>query len=915
MAKIKEQDIDLLREKADIVEVISAYTTLKRSGGHTFKGLCPIHDEKTPSFTVDAARGLAHCLAGETGVITWNGTFPISKLAGDVHRLLTSRGVWTDAEIRSFGEQQLWAVNLSRNRRKKTIYATDGHRWLIRHPRLANRERTTKDLLPGYSLAYAYPNAGNLQHTGPSAFGVAHGFTFGDGQWTPYGCIAQFCGEKDQGLLEYFPKADMWFHDGRTKAGRLPKFFKERPPLDEAPAYLYGWLAGYFAADGCVSKDGQVILSCADRDTLDFVRTVANRLGIGTYGVKRQRRLGLGTELSDLFHLTFISSTLHENFFVLEKHRERFIEICTPERKARERKGWVVESVEQTDRFEEVFCAVVPGTHAFTLEDNILTGNCFGCGWGGNLYQFIQEKENLTFPEAVEWLARKTGYHLHYEEETAEERKNKGLKPRILDANRIAAEFYHQQLMDNPQATEARTYLGRRGFKRDVAKRWMLGYAPGRDATCKLLLSKGFSKEEIVAADLGRISDRDGALYDSFRQRITFPTWDVQNEVVAFGARALGDQQPKYLNTSETPVFSKSRFMYGLNRAKSSIARDNPAIVVEGYTDVIALHEAGLAEAVATNGTALGESHLSLLRKYTDRVILVFDADEAGTHAAMRGFGDVKDPLFRQVGLDILVATVPPGRDPADLIREDGADAMRKVIDSAAPVWDAKLEQTIASLPLDTPEARSRAVRAAAQVLRSHPDEMARHQYADRVATRIGIDVEAVHRALAERGGLAERPEAFRTGDRRLPGHIKVEREALRLLLVHGDQSLDHGAGLDESMFTAPARRELFKHAIETSASGYMTGDVPTSLSPDALSLYTELTVGSPPGAVTDSEIREVFVRLSVFKLEREIRKRRATLQEVNPMDDAERHDALFTELVGLEAERRDLLRTLQGVA
>ena len=554
-------------------------------------------------------------------------------------------------------------------------------------------------------------------------------------------------------------------------------------------------------------------------------------------------------------------------------------------------------------------------TPSFTVDSARGLVHCFGCGWGGNVYQFVQEKENLPFPEAVEWIARKFGYNLRYEDESPEERRNKGLKPRILEANQIAAEFYHQQLMDNPDASEARKYLGTRGFKREVAARWLLGYSPGRDATCKLLLSKGYTKEEIVAADLGRISDRDGSLYDSFRQRIMFPTWDVQNQVVAFGARALGDQQPKYLNTAETPVFSKSRFMYGLNKAKSSIARDNPAIVVEGYTDVIALHEAGIEQAVATNGTALGESHLTLLRKFTDRVVLVFDADEAGTHAAMRGFGDVKDPLFRQVGLDILVATVPSGRDPADLVREDGADAMKKVIEAAAPIWEAKLEQTMSSIPLDTPEARSRAVAAAVQVLMSHPDPVARHEYAFNVAQRVGVDVEVVQRALSEGRGGPSTGGIVRSVDKRLPGNVKVEREALRMLLLHGPRVLASIENAHESLFTSPVRRELFDAAVSAARDGQPVSSVATSLSPDASSLYTELTVGSSPEVPDEAQIGEIFMRLRVFRLEREIKKRRATLQEVNPLDDAQRHDDLFTELVGLEAERRDLLRSIQGAA
>lgn len=555
-------------------------------------------------------------------------------------------------------------------------------------------------------------------------------------------------------------------------------------------------------------------------------------------------------------------------------------------------------------------------TPSFTVDAARGLAHCFGCGWGGNVYQFVQEKESLPFPEAVELVARKAGYNLRYEDETDRQRKNKGLRQRIIEANQIAAEFWHENLIEDPEATEARRYLGTRGFNREVAKRWLLGYAPGRDATCKLLLSKDFTKEEIVSGGLGRISDRDGALFDSFRQRITFPTWDLTNQIVAFGARAVGDQQPKYLNTQETPAFSKSRFMYGLNRAKSAIARDKPAIVVEGYTDVIALHEAGMTEAVATNGTALGESHLTLLRKFTGRVVLVFDSDAAGFGAAARGYGDdPNNPLFKQVGVDILVASVASGLDPADLIREGRVDELKKAIEDAAPIWDAKLEQTIAALPLDTPEARSRAVRASVEVLRSHPDPVARHEYAFLVSKRVGVDVEVVQRALGEGSRRVTEPYQGAGTERRIPGHVKVEREALRLLLTQGKQVLPLARGLDESVFTSPSRRELFTRALVAAADGAASSQVANSLSEEARSLFAELTVGEPDESRDEVEIREVFMRLKVFRLEREIKSRRATLQEVNPMDDAEKHDSLFTELVGLEAERRDLLRSIQGAA
>ncbi|MDQ3940693.1 MAG: DNA primase [Actinomycetota bacterium] len=552
-------------------------------------------------------------------------------------------------------------------------------------------------------------------------------------------------------------------------------------------------------------------------------------------------------------------------------------------------------------------------TPSFTVDATKNVWFCFGCSEGGNVYHFVQKQENLPFPEAVEWVARKTGFDLRYEESGPGERAARGLKARIVAANKAASDFFHRALMSHPDALQARRYLEGRGFGREVAERWQLGYGPGRDALCKHLLSRGFSREEIIKADLGRVSERDGALYDTFRQRITFPTWNLQGDVVAFGARALGDQQPKYLNTAETPVFSKSRVMYGLDRAKSAIARGN-AIVVEGYTDVIALHEAGINEAVATNGVALGESHFELLKKFSDRAVLMFDADAAGAGATERGFG-----LHHRIGLEVLVAPLPPGRDPADLVREDGADAIRKVVDTAQPLIEFKLEQTIGKLPLDTPEARSTAVREVVKVLGLHPDPIARHEYAFIVAKRIGVQVETVQRTLADQvngrsttGGSTNAPNS----EKRIPGHIKVEREALQLLLNEPVRTLPVARQVDEGNFTAPARRDVYRAALAAAERGLPAAGIVDSLSPEARSLFAELTVaGDDDSLPSDEEVREIFMRLRVFRLEREIRLRRNTLQEVNPLVDAQRHDALFTELVGLEAERRDLLRDIQGAA
>lgn len=554
-------------------------------------------------------------------------------------------------------------------------------------------------------------------------------------------------------------------------------------------------------------------------------------------------------------------------------------------------------------------------TPSFTVDGARGLWHCFGCKEGGNLYQFVQKKESLPFPEAVEWVARRTGFELRYEEMRPGEQKARGEKARLVEANHAAAAFFHEQLMSSPDAAPARQYLESRGFGADVARGWMLGYAPGRNALSRHLLEKGFSPDELLRVDLARKSDRDGSLYDGFRDRIIFPTWDLNGDVVGFGARAMGDAQPKYLNTAETPLFSKSRLMYGLHRAKSAIAR-GAAVVVEGYTDVIALHEAGVTEAVATNGVALGENHFELLKKFSHRVILMLDSDDAGRGATERSF-----TTQHNLGLEVLVATLPAGHDPADVVRDDGVDVVRAAIAAAQPLMEFKLQQLVDKALLDTPEARARVVRESAGVLRWHPDPVARHEYAFLAARIIGVDPDVVHRVLGESErvvtsrGKAPDPER----DRRLPGHVKVEREALQVLLVGGPEIAELADSLDPTDFTSGARRELFEAARSGSVSGsaQLAASATGTLSPDAVALFTELTVGTEE--IDKEEARElaeeVFRRLRLFRLEREIKTRRQTLQEINPLVDSKRHDELFTELVGLEARRRDLLRQLQGAA
>ena len=350
----------------------------------------PWHEDRHPSCSVgtDANAGWC-CFAGETRVLTRDGAKAIHELAGTTPTILTRTGHWAQAPFRSFGNQQLQRIVLTRNTREKEILATAEHRWFVRMPQSKygrHRTVTTSELRRGDRLVSVFPqNTPRRHRLTVSPFGVARGFTFGDGHRCRQGCRASFYGTKDQALLPFFPVSEPYFHKptGSLVVGGLPGYFKDIPSIDELPSYLYGWLAGYFAADGDVGAS-DASLNCADGHVLEQVRAICTRIGIGTYGISRYERAGIDGKTSAIYRLRLIRSDLTPQFFVLPHHRAA-IESRQPRY---ERRDWIVRNVEATDRREEVFCAVVPDTHAFALEDNILTGNCHAasCGVRGAIY-------------------------------------------------------------------------------------------------------------------------------------------------------------------------------------------------------------------------------------------------------------------------------------------------------------------------------------------------------------------------------------------------------------------------------------------------------------------------------------------------------------------------------------------------
>ena len=385
--------------------------------------------------------------------------------------------------------------------------------------------------------------------------------------------------------------------------------------------------------------------------------------------------------------------------------------------------------------------------------------HCFGCGEGGDVYKFVQQLDQLSFTEAVEKLAARIGFELSYEEGTAS--PEQGQKSRILEANNAAALFYQDQLMTDA-AIPGREFLKGRGFDKAAAEQFGIGFAPkGWNGLFDHLTKKGFSIEELVAAGLVTKSDR-GA-YDKFRGRLIWPIRDTTGQVIGFGARKLfdDDQGPKYLNTSDTLVYHKSQVLYGIDLAKRDISKQQRVVVVEGYTDVMACHLAGVTTAVATCGTAFGDDHIRIINRMLSadkdvpaEVIFTFDPDAAGQKAAMRAFAD-----SGKFTAQTFVAVGPDGLDPCDLRSARGDEAVRAMIEVKKPLFEFAIKQKLARFDLATIEGRVAAARAAAPIVAGITDPAMRPAYTRELAGWVNLDGNDVS-ALVEAAGKTTREQA-----------------------------------------------------------------------------------------------------------------------------------------------------------
>lgn len=429
--------------------------------------------------------------------------------------------------------------------------------------------------------------------------------------------------------------------------------------------------------------------------------------------------------------------------------------------------------------------------------------HCFGCGASGDVYSFLREMDHVSFTEAVERLAGRVGYTLHYEDGGAAPETSG--RSRLYAANTAAAEYFRGQLL-SPEAESARRFLGERGFDAGSAAHFGVGYAPrGWDHLLKALSDQGFTREELSNA--GLVSTGQRGVYDRFRGRVVWPIRDVTGQTIGFGARKLydDDQGPKYLNTPETPIYKKAQVLYGLDLAKRDIARGDPrrVVVVEGYTDVMAAHLAGVTTAIATCGTAFGTEHIKVLRRVmgddsaAGEIVFTFDGDEAGQKAALRAFSE--DSRFTA---QTFVAVAPDGLDPCDLRLQRGDAAVRGLMDAKVPMFEFAIDRKLAGYDLSTVEGQVGALRAAAPIVAVIRDELLRPGYERVLARRLGMDPTAVRQQVqrAARGAAAAEREPHRASVQAASGPGDAEAPPTRVRLSDLPRSADAAIERDALM-------------------------------------------------------------------------------------------------------------------
>lgn len=542
--------------------------------------------------------------------------------------------------------------------------------------------------------------------------------------------------------------------------------------------------------------------------------------------------------------------------------------------------------------------------------------HCFSCGEGGDVITFVRKIDALTFTEAVEKLAGKYGIILRYEEGSGASAGQQSKRARLIEAHKVAGAFYRTQLL-SPDAEHARSFLTQRGFDQASWGHFGVGYSPaGWDGLRNELRGKGFSEEEMIAAGLA-VSGQRGA-YDRFRDRVMWPIRDSSGDTIGFGARKLSeaDQGPKYLNTPETPIYRKSQVLYGIDLARRDMAKQQQAVVVEGYTDVMACHLAGITTAVATCGTAFGPDHVKMLRRILmdddtkhAEVVFTFDGDAAGRKAALKAFGE--DQKFVA---STFVAIEPGGLDPCDLRLKQGDDAVQALVAAKIPLFEFVMRSTVEEFDLNTAEGRVASMRAVAPVLAGIKDTALRPQYIRMVAGWLGMDDATIRNEMNIAGKksapIPTRTQAFATSQA-----AHVEREALKCVLQTPHLVGAWFESLEPSVFLVPAASAVYSACVQAgnplefdSAQTWITKVLEQAPDEETRSHIRAMAVEPLPNDDPDERyVQAVLARILEMDAARRVAEIKAALSRAEDGTDDADKARLLGDLLSLESYRRDM--------
>ncbi|MCL5986567.1 MAG: DNA primase [Actinobacteria bacterium] len=565
-------------------------------------------------------------------------------------------------------------------------------------------------------------------------------------------------------------------------------------------------------------------------------------------------------------------------------------------------------------------------TPSFSVDPARQLFHCFGCGEGGDVFSFIQKIDNLDFNEAVVRLAERAGYKLRYAESwqpgAADDSKRK-----LYEINRLAMVEYKKTLSSS-LGEKALEYLKKRGFSEETLRSFDVGFAPeGWDFISSKMINSGYRNRELLSTGLVVQSERSRrGFYDRFRNRITFPITDLMGNVVGFGGRAIDDQMPKYINSPETVIYKKGNVLYNLFRAKEHIIKNDMAYVVEGYTDVIALAQVGIANCVASLGTALTIEQVRLLARFTPNISLVFDADVAGGEATKRGLDMLKEynqsiDVYAENNINIFAITLPPGKDPADIAIEDGREAVLDVFGSPSPIMEYSIDILLAGYDLGNSAERIKASKAVSMFISSINSRLTQEEMVKILSSRLKIkeDVlafDVMSRVKQGAVGAADQRDGTPAGEFAETSEQKLEKQVLHLIAINFEEAREILLKLDHKMFTCEPYRRLFIFFKE-----YFSDDREKDLNQAFTRIVDESQKKLLNGLLFDEKMydnrlicREVEILIKELDVKRQINYMNERMIECKQQGKIEELDGVFLRLIELEKTRIKIREDIERI-